>query len=127
MGEIFLREASDKALDFTGERMTAGHVGQVEFEHLHRYFFAREFCRDKDVLDVAAGEGYGSAYLGQIARSVVGVELSAKAVEHANASYKRDNVSFHQGDARHLTLPDASFDVVTSFETIEHFLLKKIS
>ena len=121
MGEIFLREASDTILDFTGERMTAGHSGQVEFEHLHRYFFAREFCRGKDVLDVAAGEGYGSAYLGQIARSVVGVELSAKAVEHANASYKRDNISFYQGDARKLELLDSSFDVVTSFETIEHF------
>jgi SAM-dependent methyltransferase len=125
MGEIFPREASDLALDFTGERMTTGHLGQVEFEHLHRYFFAREFCRGKDVLDVAAGEGYGSAYLAQTAKSVVGIELSPKAVEHATASYKRDNIRFHQGDARHLALPDASFDVVTSFETIEHFFAQE--
>ena len=122
MGEIFSRELSDKALDFTGERMTSGHSGQVEFEHLHRYFFAREFCRDKDVLDVAAGEGYGSAYLAQNAQSVIGVELSAEAVEHASASYQRPNLTFRHGDARRMTFPDASFDIVTSFETIEHFL-----
>ena len=125
MGEIFPREFAVIPLDFTGERMTAGHTGQVEFEHLHRYFFAREFCRDKDVLDVAAGEGYGSAYLGQVARSVVGIELSGKTVEHANLSYRRHNLNFYQGDARRLELPDGSFDVVTSFETIEHFFAQE--
>lgn len=109
-------------MGFTGERMTSGHSGQVEFEHLHRYFFAREFCRDKDVLDIAAGEGYGSAYMAQRAASVTGVELAAEAVAHAQAAYARPNLRFQQGDARDLRFAEASFDIVTSFETIEHFL-----
>lgn len=122
MGEIFARRASDWRVDFTGERMTSGHTGQVEFEHLHRYFFARAFCDGLDVLDVAAGEGYGSAYLAQKARCVTGVELSEEMVAHANASYGQANLSYRQGDARRLEFATDSFDVVTSFETIEHFL-----
>ena len=121
MGEIYPRHASDRQVDFTGERMTPGHAGQAEFEHLHRYFFAREFCRDQDVLDVAAGEGYGTAYLAQNARSAVGVELSAEMVAHAAATYARPNLEFRLGDARRLEFAASSVDVVTSFETIEHF------
>ena len=122
MGEIFARSLPAERIDFTGERMTSGYSGQAEFEHLHRYFFAREFCRDKDVLDIAAGEGYGSAYLAHKARTVVGVEISAEMVAHAKASYRQANLSFRQGDARRLEFLPKSFDVITSFETIEHFL-----
>ena len=75
MGELIRREAAATPLDFSGERLTAATSGQVEIEHYHRYFLAREFCRGKDVLDVAAGEGYGTALLAQVARSAVGTTM----------------------------------------------------
>jgi tRNA/tmRNA/rRNA uracil-C5-methylase (TrmA/RlmC/RlmD family) len=84
MGEIFEREEAKVALGFTGERLTSDVRGQVEMEHLHRYFFARAFARGKDVLDIASGEGYGSAYLAKVARSVVGVEINPESVAHAS-------------------------------------------
>lgn len=74
-------------LPFTGERMTSAVGGQIEVEHLHRYLIARDLCRDKDVLDIASGEGYGSALLAQTARGVVGVEIDPQSVAHASASY----------------------------------------
>jgi len=85
------------------------------------HLLAREWCRGKDVLDVASGEGYGTWMLAQVARSAVGVELARDAVEHATRSYCADNLRFLQGDARDIPLEDASLDVVVSFETIEHF------
>ena len=121
MGEIFKRTVPPKALEWTGERLTTATAGQVEIEHLHRYFIARELCRDLDVLDVASGEGYGSALLAQVARSVVGVELEEDAVAHAAKAYVAPNLRYQQGDARNLPLDNASVDVVVSFETIEHF------
>jgi SAM-dependent methyltransferase len=108
-------------MPFTGERLTSAYGGQTEIEHLHRYLLARELCREKDILDVASGEGYGTALLAQVARTATGIEIAQDAVEHAVASYSRPNLRYHQGDARTLRLPDASFDVVISFETIEHF------
>ena len=120
MGEIFRWEHPAKALPFTGERFTSETSGQIEIEHLHRYFLAREMCRDKDVLDIASGEGYGSAFIAQVAKSVVGVELDAEVVAYASAAYGRPNLTFQQGDARAIPLDAASVDVVVSFETIEH-------
>jgi GT2 family glycosyltransferase/SAM-dependent methyltransferase len=121
MGEIFKRQAAAAALRFSGERLTDEAKGQIEIEHLHRYFIARHYCRGKDVLDIASGEGYGAAYLAQVAQSVVGVEIDPISVEHATKSYDYPNLRFQIGDARRINLPDASIDVVVSFETLEHF------
>ena len=121
MGEIIVWPKPPSPLAFTGERLTSTYGGQTEIEHLHRYLMAREWCRDKDVLDVASGEGYGTALLAQVARKAVGVEIAPDAVDHASSAYKANNLNFLVGDARALPSPDATFDVVTSFETIEHF------
>lgn len=121
MGEIFQRAAPSSALAWTGERLTTETTGQVEIEHLHRYFFARALCRGLDVLDVASGEGYGAALLAQVAKSVVGVEIAPETVEHARAAYDAPGLTFLQGDARRIPCPDHSFDAVVSFETLEHF------
>ncbi len=121
MRERFPREAAVSPEPFTGERLTASIHGQVEIEHYHRYLFSRGFCRDRDVLDVASGEGYGAAQLAQVARYVTGIEYAAATVRNAAANFPRENLSFVQADARALPIGDASIDVVTSFETIEHF------
>ena len=121
VGEIFKRTVPEKPLEWTGERLTTAFPGQIEIEHLHRYFLARTRCRGLDVLDVASGEGYGAALLAQTARSVTGVETSAEAVVHAAKAYRNSNLRFVRGDARLLPLHDASVDAVVSFETIEHF------
>ena len=120
MGEIFERVKPETPLEWTGERLTTATAGQVEVEHLHRYFLARALCRGLDVLDVAAGEGYGSALLAQTARSVIGVDCSAESIAHAAAAYRGPNLRFLEGDARCLPIEDASVDAVVSFETIEH-------
>lgn len=120
MGEIFRLERPSKAMAFTGERFTSAESGQIEIEHIHRYFLARHFCRGKDVLDVASGEGYGAALLAQVASSVIGVDIADDAVEHAAQNYVRDRLSFRKGDGTQLPVADASVDAVVSFETIEH-------
>jgi ubiquinone/menaquinone biosynthesis C-methylase UbiE len=122
MGEIFKYERSAAPLEFTGERLTTAVGGQVELEHIHRYLMARTLCRGKDVLDIASGEGYGAAIVAQVAHGVIGVDVDHGTVAHAARSYKRPNLRFVQGDARRIPLPEASVDVVTSFETLEHFV-----
>jgi SAM-dependent methyltransferase len=121
MAETFPREAAANPEPFTGERLTASIHGQVEIEHYHRYLFCRGFCRDRDVLDVASGEGYGAAQLSQVANFVVGVEYASQTAVNAAVNFAKPNLRFLSADARSLPLSDTSVDVVTSFETIEHF------
>ncbi len=89
-------------------------------EHLHRYAFAREVLRGRDVLDLACGEGYGAALLAQTARSVIGVDIDEQAVRAAREKYRRENLEFRTGSATAVPLEAGAVDAVTSFETLEH-------
>ena len=108
-------------MEFTGERFIPTEPGSIRLEHYHRYAIALDAVSGKTVLDVACGEGYGSALMSDVARSVVGVDISADVVRHATRSYSsKENLKFVQGSASALGFDDASFEVIVSFETIEH-------
>ncbi len=116
-----MSDAKAPALEFTGERFTPECSREIWYEHWHRYVFARGLVTGKRVLDAACGEGYGSAMLATNAQSVLGVDIATSAVAHAQSRYgAQTNLRFAQGDATALDFPAASFDVVTSFETLEH-------
>ena len=107
-------------LEPTGERFHPTMRGAIRYEHLHRYALCLGLVDGLDVLDIASGEGYGSALLASRARRVIGVDLEPRAVEHARRSYYRPNVLYRVGDCTAIPLGDASVDVVVSFETLEH-------
>jgi GT2 family glycosyltransferase/SAM-dependent methyltransferase len=107
-------------LEWTGERFVPGVTGDIEIEHLHRYHAASESVRGLRVLDIACGEGYGSAILAAQALSVVGVDISPEAVTHARATYPSLRLRFEVGSCERIPLGDASVDAVVCFETLEH-------
>ncbi|GEM_PF-326170 len=108
-------------MKFTGERYVPSEKGIIRYEHLHRYAIARSLAAGKTVLDIASGEGYGSAMLAEVAREVVGVDIDVGAIAHATREYKdHANARFVTGSCDAVPLPDESFDLIVSFETIEH-------
>src|SRR5205085_6573575 len=107
-------------MEFNGERYVPGVHGLIELEHVHRYLQASRIAPGKVILDIASGEGYGSAMLAAHALKVVGVDISAEAIEHAKGRYRRDNLEFRVGSCAAIPVDDASVDLVVSFETLEH-------
>lgn len=107
-------------MEFTGERYVPSVDGAIKYEHLHRYALSLEFAEGRSVLDIACGEGYGSALLARVAKSVVGVDIDPTTLNYARQRYYNHNLKFLVGSCEAIPLPDHSVEVVTSFETIEH-------
>jgi len=88
--------------------------------HLKRYDFVKQFCANKVVLDAACGVGYGSYYFAEVAKEVIGVDISEESIIYAKEHYQRENIQFKPMDVHNLEFCDKYFDVVCSFETLEH-------
>ncbi|MDH4228325.1 MAG: class I SAM-dependent methyltransferase [Nitrospirota bacterium] len=86
-------------------------------DHFQRYEFAQRFIEPGHaVADIACGTGYGTWLLGSACREAHGYDIAPDAVAHANAHFRRPNMQFHCSG----TLPPDTYDVVVSFETVEH-------
>ena len=106
-------------MNYTGERMQPIDSDPNTFwEHIYRYAFAARFAAGRQILDVACGAGYGTAALRAAgARSVVGVDNSLEACQFAATEF---SVNVQVADAQKLPFADGTFDLIVSFETIEH-------
>lgn len=88
--------------------------------HLSRYHTAAQYVGGKRVLDIASGAGYGTQLLGHAsAQFVLGVDVCPQTVKYAQLHYAAPNVQFLCADAEQFRW-ESPFDVVVSFETIEH-------
>jgi SAM-dependent methyltransferase len=105
--------------EFTGERVIPGQV-EVDLwaEHAARYAFAARFARDKRVLDLGCGTGYGTAALAEVARECTGIDNAPEAIEYASTHYS--GAAFLLQPATQLPFAGGSFDLITAFELIEH-------
>jgi len=105
---------------FTGERLETMIYNGNTVNHLHRYAIAINYIKNKVVLDIASGEGYGSNLMSKHASFVYGVDIDKMTIEKAKKKYKKDNLQFIEGNTSQIPLECNSIDVVVSFETIEH-------
>jgi len=109
-------------LSLTGER-TLPDVPAENYwyrRHLAVYEWIAPLLAGARVLDMACGEGYGTAALAAGgAQSVVGVDANPEAYEHARLRYEGPGLHFERGLVE--TWGDAgAFDAVAFLQTIEH-------
>lgn len=105
--------------DFVGVTEMAGH--KVSAEQLdrtcHRYYWARSYVQDRDVLEVACGSGPGLGYLQQYARSLRAGDISRPVLNKAIETYGSE-IELSIFDAGELPAEDASLDVILLYEAI---------
>lgn len=94
-----------------------GHFDHVIW-HLMRYKFARGFIKSTDfVLDIACGAGYGTRFLSDYCKFIIGADIDEKVLIGASKKYGGENRKFKKMDIKSI---EGKYDVITCFETIEH-------
>jgi len=116
----FLNDHRDERMDANREDIF--NPARCAF-HKDRYEFAAKYIKDDYVLDVAAGTGYGADLMMKKGNpnKIIGVEYDPETVAYAEKNYALPGkIEFIQGSILDLPFEENTFDVLTSFETIEH-------
>lgn len=105
--------------------------GTIEWEvyyqnHIARYEFAKQQIENRrpiKILDAACGVGYGSYYLGQIANcSIIAIDRTSEALDTASKHFYAKNIKYLLDDCHTMSVAvkHGLYDVIISFETLEH-------
>lgn len=100
--------------------MSLGQAAKSAASHVARYALAKKYVTGKNICDIACGVGYGTSLLAAEAKSAVGMDISGEAIDWAKNYFAKDNVRFFQADASADWPVDDRFDVIMTFETMEH-------
>lgn len=105
-------------MDFD-ERVIPGISANFLFqEALARYVFAQRLIKKGfRIIDIGCGTGYGNSILAKKG-DVTGIDNSREAILFAKKHYK--NVKFLVANATKLPFENGGFDIICSFEVIEH-------
>ncbi|UEM07306.1 class I SAM-dependent methyltransferase (plasmid) [Skermanella rosea] len=90
--------------------------------HSHAYKEAARLVAAGRVLDLGCNNGYGSYELSRHGHRVVGVDVSAEALDDARRRFSADNLEYRQVSGQDLPFEADSFDLITSFQVIEHIV-----
>jgi 2-polyprenyl-3-methyl-5-hydroxy-6-metoxy-1,4-benzoquinol methylase len=104
------------------ERWVPGYCNpHTHKEHVCRYDWIKDFVRGKAVLDIACGTGYGSFKMAEDggAASVKARDIDEKTIKYASIRNRHPRIGFDIADAETISYEN-EFDIITSFETIEH-------
>jgi 2-polyprenyl-3-methyl-5-hydroxy-6-metoxy-1,4-benzoquinol methylase len=88
--------------------------------HVSRYLWVKKFVKNKKVLDAGCGSGYGANILSKDARSIMGIDISKNAIEYSKIKYDRTNTIFMVKDMSEEGDIKERFDVIISFDVLEH-------
>jgi len=104
------------------ERLVCGsEAWDYSADHLARYLFAAEYAKGKRVLDAGTGPGYGAFILKQNgARHVQAVDCDDETLSAARKTFGCSEIEFLRDDCHELKKVTGPFDLICSFENIEH-------
>jgi SAM-dependent methyltransferase len=99
--------------ELSGELVTRAQIDRL----IQRYYWAGEYARNKDVLEVASGAGQGLGYLSSVAASCRAGDITPALVARATAHYGT-RLPITVMDALSLPFDASTLDVVILFEAI---------
>ncbi|MCB0490293.1 MAG: class I SAM-dependent methyltransferase [Cyclobacteriaceae bacterium] len=110
----YVPNASEKPFD-----IPLGPEVQRHSLQMYHYLALKTDVQGKDILEVGSGRGGGAKHVASALQpaSYIGMDLAQSAVDLAKRLHKVPNLSFIQGSAESIPLPDNSIDVVLNVES----------
>ncbi len=108
----------------TGERILPTEDGEISFvfsRHKFAYKSIQKYVKDKTVIDIGCGTGYGSYILAEQAKTVLGIDNNIEAITYCKHQFSASNIDYIQMDGSSLKL-NQQFDIAVTFQAIEHFV-----
>ncbi len=127
----YFDELIDKLIDFnkniTGERLNPEFYKNdiynyiLYLKHQFAYEYAAKFInKNSNVLEFGCGSGYGSKYLSNFCKNIEALDVSIGCISENRKNIKEKNLKFYYYDGVNLDYKDNTFDVIISFQVIEH-------
>lgn len=112
----FADDSKNMSLDATDE------PNRYPIQLYHQLVRAHDL-ENKDILEIGCGRGGGLAFLTKLLKpsSAIGIDKDPSAVEFCNKYWSKPGLSFMQGDAQMVALPDSSFDVIINVESSHRY------
>lgn len=109
-------------LDFYNNSDVYFRTLKDEHEEYYKEFleFVNYYAKVGDkIVDIGCGTGQSSFYLSKLGYNVIGVDEAQRFCDYAQENYP--DVQFIQADVAKLPFKDNYFDIVSSYNTVEHF------
>lgn len=90
------------------------------YQHQKVYDFSKKYIKDKDVIEIGCGTGFGAYNLSQFAREYMALDKDTYSIVENRRIFKRKNLKFVARDLYNFS-PKKKYDVVISLQVIEHF------
>lgn len=103
------------------DSLTDERGGENDQSAIARYTFTLPYIKHKRVLDIGCGLGLGPQIFAKSqAEKVLAIDYSNTAINYAKKIHECKNLRYKLLDANNISLLKEKFDVVTSFELLEH-------
>lgn len=115
-----------KSIIKTEERVIPEKIDTTEDYLIYlRHFFAynsskKLINKDDLILEIGCGEGYGTSFVSGSCREIIGLDVEERIIDHASNKYSSTNCTFKSYSGNKIPYDDNAFDVVITFQTIEH-------
>ncbi|MDD3083792.1 MAG: class I SAM-dependent methyltransferase [Candidatus ainarchaeum sp.] len=97
-------------------------MSEIDITYFVRYSFAKKYLKKNFlVLDAPCGAGFGCKILSKNSNHVVGIDLSKEAIKHSKKYFSSNNINYVQTNCEEMSKKLQKFDLIVSFEGIEHF------
>lgn len=115
-------ENNGERMDINYYDMNYNNFNMYQKSHFKRYEMAKKLIKeDYIVADMACGSGYGSMMLSENCKEVHGVDIDEITINEIKERYGNENkVFFYNKNLLDIDFEN-KFDMIVSFETVEHF------